>query len=104
MTSDDRDAWVPGALREAVAWGEGETERWRSALLDHCQELRRLLLDAERWLGEGLDDRPEMRRVMHARFDDVLHAHDSLVDDIAGWHSGGAMDRVRAVATDLEVG
>jgi len=26
------------------------------------------------------------------------------VDDIAGWHAGGAMDRVRAVATDLEVG
>jgi len=104
MTSDDRDAWVPGALRDAVAWGEGEIERWRVALLEHCEELRRLFLDAEGWLGDGLDDRPDMRRVMHARFDDVLRAHHRLVDDIAGWHAGGAMDRVRAVATDLEVG
>jgi len=89
------------ALRQAIGWGEHQFDRERSDIVQLNLELRGSLLALEDRIAPLLDDRGywELRR----QVDQVLADCDRGIDALQGLSATHAMDRVRALAIDLEL-
>jgi hypothetical protein len=88
-------------LRQAIAWGERQFDRERSDIVETTLGLRGSLLDLEDRIAPMLDDRGhwELRR----QVDQLLAICDRSIDALQTLSATHAMDRVRALAVDLEL-
>jgi hypothetical protein len=89
------------ALRQAIAWGDRQFDRERSGAVQTLLDLRGSLLALEERISPMLGDDGfwELRR----RIDHLLEGCDRCIDALGGLSAIHALDRVRALAVDLEL-
>lgn len=98
--ADDVPDWIVPALREAMAYAEWEIDRDRQQILGVHDAVRTELLALERRVEELGSD--ELRWSVHRTMDALLTTCDEARDRVSRIYAAGALDRVRAVVTDLQ--
>lgn len=92
--------WIAPALREAMSYAEWVIDRDRQQILDVLEPLRTELLALERRIEELAPD--DLRWAVNRTMDPLLESFERARDQIIGVYAAGALDRVRAVVTDLQ--
>jgi hypothetical protein len=97
----DVPGWIAPALRDAIAWGERVFDRERDPLASANRALRGSVLALEDRMVPLIGDDAvwELRR----QVDRVLELCDEQLNSLSDATATHAMDRVRAIAVDLEL-